>query len=81
MAAGEEVAEFMREKNREQRQSKRQPLCERGGVFVEERERTAKFVERGCLIVCESNRELRPRDQARAKRREEQDASQEQTLC
>lgn len=51
MAAGEEVAEFMCEENREQSESEREPRSKSGGMFVEETEGAGKIVERGRLIV------------------------------
>jgi hypothetical protein len=71
VAAGEEMAEFVCEKNGEQGDGERKARGEAGGMLVEKLEGADKFVERSSLIVCVRDRELGASGEAGAKREEE----------
>jgi hypothetical protein len=66
VAAGEEVAEFVGEKNGQQSGGEGQADKESGGVFVEQSEGAEEFVERGGLIVRIGDGELSTCGQAGA---------------
>ena len=80
IAAGKEMTQFVREKNGEQSESKRQACGEAEGVFVKKCERAEEFVEREGFILSVGSRELRASDEASAKREEEEDTSKNQHL-
>ena len=80
IAAGKEMTQFVREKNGEQSESKRQARGEAERVFVKKSERAEKFVEREGLVLSVGSSELCPGDEARAKREEEEDAGKNQHL-
>ena len=80
IAAGKEMTQFVREKNGEQGESKRQACGEAEGVFVKKRERAEKFVEREGFVLSVGSGELCAGDEARAKREEEEDTSKNQHL-
>ena len=80
IAAGKEMTQFVREKNGEQGESKRQACGEAERVFVKKCERAEKFVEREGFVLSVGSRELRASDEARAKREEEEDTSKDQHL-
>src|SRR5260370_18178213 len=67
MAAGEKMAEFMREQNGEQGEGKRKARREGCGMFVEEGEVVDKLVERHGLIVRIRDRKVSAGDEASAK--------------
>ena len=68
VAAGEEMAEFMGEKNREQGESKGKAGGKTGGMLIEKFEGMDKLVERGGLIVGVGDGELCAGCEAGAKR-------------
>lgn len=78
IAAGEEMAEFMRKKNAQQGKGERQAGDERCGMFVKEGEGAEQFVEGDGLIVSVGDRELRAGYQAGAESKKEQDAGNEE---
>jgi hypothetical protein len=80
IAAGKEMTQFVREKNGEQSESKRQACGESERVFVKKSERAEKFVEREGLVLSVGSSELCAGDEARAKREEEEDTSKNQHL-
>ena len=67
MAAGEKMAEFMREQNGEKSEGKRKARREGRGMFVEEGEGVEKLVERNGLILRISEGKLSAGDEASAK--------------
>ena len=80
IAAGKEMTQFVREKNGEQGESKRQACGEAERVFVKKSERAEKFVEREGFVLSIGSRELRTSDEASAKREEEEDTGKNQHL-
>ena len=66
VAAGEEMAEFVGEKNGQQSDGKGKASQEGGGIFVEESKSAEEFVEGGGLVVGVGDGELRARCQASA---------------
>jgi hypothetical protein len=78
IAAGKEMTQFVREKNGEQGESKRQACGEAERVFVKKCERAEKFVEREGFVLSVGSRELCAGDEAGAKREEEEDTSKNQ---
>jgi len=77
MAAGEEVAELVREKDREQRQGKGKARGEACRILVEKRERPKEFVKRSCIVLRVRLRKLRSGDETGAKRKKKQHACQD----
>ena len=59
VATGEEMAQFVGEKNGQQSDGKGKAGQEGGGIFVEESKGADEFVEGGGLIVSVGNGELR----------------------
>ena len=80
IAASKEMTQFVREKNGEQGESKRQACGEAERVFVKKSERAEKFVEREGFVLSVGSRELRTSDEASAKREEEEDTGKNQHL-
>ena len=80
IAAGKEMTQFVREKNGEQGESKRQACGEAERVFVKKSERAEKFVKREGFVLSIGSSELCPGDEAGAKREEEEDAGKNQHL-
>jgi hypothetical protein len=72
VAAGEEVAQFVGEKNGQQSGGEGQADKESGGVFVEESEGAEEFVERGGLMVGIGDGELGAGGQTSTESEEEQ---------
>lgn len=58
MAAGEEVAEFVCEKDGKQSEGERQARGKAGGLFVQQREGSQQFVEGDGLVLCVCDGEL-----------------------
>ncbi len=73
VAAGEEMAEFVGEKNGQQSDGKGKAGQESDRIFVKESEGAEEFVERGGLIVGVSDGELRARGEAGAEREKKED--------
>lgn len=79
-AAGKEMAEFVGEKDGEQRECERQAGEKRGGIFVEQRQGTEKLVNGSGLLVGVGEGKLRAGDKARGERAEKQrDREQQRT--
>jgi hypothetical protein len=80
VAAGEEMPEFMREKNGEQRNCERQTGEQGGRMLVEKRVGMEKLRD-GCgLLLRESDGKLRTRRQRGAQREQKQGDGQQQTF-
>ena len=79
VAAGEEVAEFVGEKNGEQREGEGEAGEESGRMLVEKFVGVDKLVERGGLILGIRIGELSARREAGAKREQEQDAGEQES--
>jgi len=77
MAAGEEVAEFVSEKNGEQREGEGQTGGESQRVAIRQREGADEFVPGNGLVVGVGHGEVRAGHQTRAQREEEERAGQE----
>ena len=78
MAAGEEMAEFVGEKNGEQSEGEGEAGGEAGGMLVEKFEGANEFVEGDGLIVGVGDGELRAGDEAGAKSEEEENAGEDE---
>jgi hypothetical protein len=81
IAAGEEMAELVSEKDGQQSECEGQAGDEAGGMLVEEFEGTNVFVERGGLIVGIGDGELRAGSKAGAESEEEKDAGDDKHLA
>ena len=68
IATGKEMTQFVREKNGEQSESKRQACGEAERVFVKKSKRAEKFVEREGFVLGVGSRELCAGDETGAKR-------------
>ena len=78
MAAGEEVPQFMREKNEQQSDREWKTGRERNGMAVEECEAVRKLVERNGLVLRVGGGELRASGKASAKSQKKQSDCKEQ---
>lgn len=78
VAAGEEVAEFVGEKNSEESGGERHASEKAGGIFVEESEGAEKIVERDGFVVSVSDGELSAGGEAGAERGEKKGAGEEE---
>lgn len=76
MTTGEDVAEFMGEKNGEQSESEGQAGGQGRGVFVKQREGFDKLVKRDGLILRIGDGELRASDKASAKSEKKKNAGE-----
>ena len=80
LAAGKKMAQLVGQQNPKQSGGKRKAREEARGVLVEKREGADKLVKGDRLIVRVSDRKLRARDEATAKRQEEKYAGKDQRL-
>jgi hypothetical protein len=78
VTAGEEVAEFVSEKNDEESKSKRETRREGGGMAVKEREIADELVDGGFPIVSEGEGELRAGNEAGAESEKKKQNGEEQ---
>ena len=78
MAAGKVMAEFVGQKNHQEREGKRKSGNEAGGMFVEKAEGAEKLVKRSGIVLRVGRRELRAGHEAGAQGQKKKEASEDE---